>query len=165
MLWEDHSEWSRAEAEAGNFFGIKSTRSLTTSFVNMAPSVRPEIGTSSSSCRIISTLRPIVFARSRGHAVEFRVNNWQPRCAPVAGEVERLEPSGEEGVDQILALLGVQDLRTNVNIPNAGQIPDFDRGVVVETYALMQKDRVAACRDLCRRAQQPRCAESWTHSR
>lgn len=50
--------------------------------------------------------------------------------------------SGEEGVHQLMAILGVEDLRTNVNLPNVGQIPDLPRGAVVETNAYFSRDRV-----------------------
>lgn len=44
--------------------------------------------------------------------------------------------TGEEGVNQIRALLGLCDLVTNVNIPNQGQIPNLPLGAVVETNAV-----------------------------
>ena len=50
--------------------------------------------------------------------------------------------TGEDGVKQIRALLGLGDLITNVNIPNAGQIPNLPLGVVVETNALFRADSV-----------------------
>ena len=50
---------------------------------------------------------------------------------------------GEEGVDQILALLGVQALDTNVNLPNRGQLPDLPLGAIVETNAQFRKGRLA----------------------
>ena len=53
-----------------------------------------------------------------------------------------LTPSGEEGVEQIQALLGLTPLVTNVNLPNRGQIPGLPQGAVVETYALFDRDRV-----------------------
>jgi alpha-galactosidase len=43
--------------------------------------------------------------------------------------------TGEEGVDQMRALLGLGDMVTNVNLPNAGQIPNLPRDAVVETNA------------------------------
>lgn len=43
--------------------------------------------------------------------------------------------TGEEGVAQMCALLGLGDLHTNVNIPNRGQIPNLPLGAVVETNA------------------------------
>jgi len=44
-------------------------------------------------------------------------------------------PSGEEGIAQIKALLGMGDLITNVNMPNRGQIENLPFGHVVETNA------------------------------
>ena len=46
-----------------------------------------------------------------------------------------LSLSGEEGVRQIRSLAGLCDFVTNVNIPNAGQIPNLPLGAVVETNA------------------------------
>ena len=46
--------------------------------------------------------------------------------------------TGEEGVNQIRALLGLCDLVTNVNIPNQGQIPNLPLGAVVETNAVFR---------------------------
>jgi alpha-galactosidase len=50
-------------------------------------------------------------------------------------EAFELQQTGEEGVQQIRALLGLRDLVTNVNIPNRGQIPNLPLGAVVETNA------------------------------
>lgn len=47
----------------------------------------------------------------------------------------RVEHTGEESTRQMLALLGVGDLVTNVNIPNYGQISNLPLGAVVETNA------------------------------
>lgn len=46
-----------------------------------------------------------------------------------------LEPSGEEGINMIRALLGLEDLVTNVNVENIGQISNAPLGAVVETNA------------------------------
>ena len=46
--------------------------------------------------------------------------------------------TGEEGVRQMKALLGMGDLITNVNIPNIGQIPNLPLGAVVETNAIFR---------------------------
>ncbi len=43
--------------------------------------------------------------------------------------------TGEEGVDQMRALLGLGDMVTNVNLPNRGQIPNLPMDAVVETNA------------------------------
>lgn len=53
-----------------------------------------------------------------------------------------IQPSGEEGVLQIKALLGLTELITNVNIINQGQISNLPVGHVVETNALFRKDQV-----------------------
>lgn len=46
--------------------------------------------------------------------------------------------TGEEGVNQIRALLGLTELITNVNLPNRGQIPNLPIGAVVETNAVFR---------------------------
>lgn len=53
-----------------------------------------------------------------------------------------LTPSGEEGVLQMKALLGLTEFITNVNIINVGQIGNLPLGHVVETNALFRKDQV-----------------------
>jgi alpha-galactosidase len=53
-----------------------------------------------------------------------------------------LEKSGEEGIRQIKALLGLGNLVTNVNLPNRGQMPGFPGEAVVETNALFSRDSV-----------------------
>ena len=50
--------------------------------------------------------------------------------------------TGEEGVNQIRAILGLCELVTNVNIPNSGQIPNLPLGAVVETNAVFRADSV-----------------------
>lgn len=59
------------------------------------------------------------------------------------GKIEfEIKPSGEEGVIQIKALLGLGDLVTNVNLPNLGQISNLPLGAVVETNASFTADSV-----------------------
>lgn len=53
-----------------------------------------------------------------------------------------LNPTGEEGVQQIRALLGLTELVTNVNLPNVGQIPNLPLGAVVETNAVFRSNSV-----------------------
>ena len=61
----------------------------------------------------------------------------------VSGEEEIVvKPSGEEGVRQIKAVLGLGDLVTNVNLPNKGQIEGYPLGAVVETNAIFKENRV-----------------------
>jgi alpha-galactosidase len=52
------------------------------------------------------------------------------------------EKSGEEGIKQIKALLGLGNLVTNVNLPNTAQLPLFPAGAVVETNAFFSRDSV-----------------------
>ncbi len=57
-------------------------------------------------------------------------------------EVFTIKSTGEEGVNQMKALLGLNTLVTNVNVPNVGQMPDVPLGVVVETNAVFRNDTV-----------------------
>ncbi|MGN1141533.1 MAG: alpha-glucosidase/alpha-galactosidase [Oliverpabstia sp.] len=52
----------------------------------------------------------------------------------------KIDRTGEEGVTQIRALLGLCELITNVNIPNRGQIPNLPIGAVVETNAVFRSN-------------------------
>ena len=55
----------------------------------------------------------------------------------------KLTVSGEEGVGQMCAILGLrQPLVTNVNLPNRGQIPNLPLGAVVETNAVFSSGTV-----------------------
>lgn len=72
--------------------------------------------------------------------VSWRKEDLKERLAKsdrmISGEEKfELKETGEEGVEQIRALLGLRDLVTNVNIPNYGQIPNLPIGAVVETNA------------------------------
>jgi alpha-galactosidase len=54
-----------------------------------------------------------------------------------------LRNTGEEGVHQIRAILGLTEpLVTNVNIPNRGQIPNLPIGAVVETNAVFRDNSI-----------------------
>ena len=60
----------------------------------------------------------------------------QKSAALVSGEQQfELKETGEDGVKQIKALLGLTELTTNVNLPNYGQIPNLPLDAVVETNA------------------------------
>ncbi len=79
--------------------------------------------------------------------VDFRKQQLQERldCSSrlVKGEeAVKIELTGEEGVMQMRALLGLCDFVTNVNIPNAGQIPNLPIGAVVETNAVFASNNV-----------------------
>lgn len=63
--------------------------------------------------------------------------------AMVSGErAVDLEPSGEEGILLMKALCGLDRVVSNVNLPNAGQIPNLPLGAVVETNAVFARDSV-----------------------
>ncbi len=57
---------------------------------------------------------------------------------------ERVEikGTGEEGVEQMRALLGLRELVTNVNLPNRGQIPNLPMGAVVESNAVFRANNI-----------------------
>jgi alpha-galactosidase len=77
----------------------------------------------------------------------YRMGTWSPPPGtpprPPRVDDGRLHHTGEEGVDQMLALLGVQALDTNVNLPNRGQLPDLPLGAIVETNAQFRKGSLA----------------------
>lgn len=80
-------------------------------------------------------------------SVEWRKSDLKSRLEISAnllsGEKEfEIKHNGEEGVEQIRALLGLQDLVTNVNIPNVGQIPNLPLGAVVETNATFRSNEL-----------------------
>lgn len=54
----------------------------------------------------------------------------------------KLAASGEEGIQQMSALLGLGNLATNVNLPNVGQMPGLPMGCIVETNAMLARDSV-----------------------
>jgi alpha-galactosidase/6-phospho-beta-glucosidase family protein len=77
----------------------------------------------------------------------YQLGTWQPPAGtsldPPRQDDGHLHHSGEEGVEQMLALLGVKTLDTNVNLPNVGQIADLPLGSVVETNAQFRKDSLS----------------------
>lgn len=113
----------------------------------------------------------IVAAAGDRHLAEFMpprylknpetVNQWMFRLTPVSwrfehqeeliekskrlasGEEEvELKESGEEGLKQIKAILGLGEFVTNVNLPNQGQIKGIPIGAVVETNALFSRNSI-----------------------
>lgn len=79
--------------------------------------------------------------------VDYRKKDLIKRLAKserlVKGEEEmKITLTGEEGVNQMRALLGLCELVTNVNIPNVGQIPNLPIGAVVETNAVFASDKL-----------------------
>ncbi len=79
--------------------------------------------------------------------VSYRTNQLQERLdksnnLATGKQPFKLNPSGEEGVIQMKAILGLGDLVTNVNLPNMGQIPNLPLGAIVETNAAFTSDSV-----------------------
>lgn len=54
----------------------------------------------------------------------------------------KIKESGEEGVLQLIALNGLGDLVSNVNIPNYGQAPGLPEGTAVETNAKFSENKI-----------------------
>jgi len=54
----------------------------------------------------------------------------------------KIKASGEEGVLQLIALSGLGDLVSNVNIPNHGQAPGLPIGTAVETNAKFSDGKI-----------------------
>ena len=76
-------------------------------------------------------------------SVDFRKKDLVKRLEKcerlVSGEeLFEVKPSGEDGVNQMRALLGLTELTTNINVPNRGQIPNLPRGIVVESNAVFR---------------------------
>ena len=57
-------------------------------------------------------------------------------------EMVSIRKTGEEGVNQMRAILGLCELCTNVNLPNIGQIPNLPIGAIVETNAIFRAGSV-----------------------
>ncbi len=79
--------------------------------------------------------------------ISYRIDRW--RSAPqrtmdlIEGRTPlKVEPSGEEGVNMIKALLGLGDVIANANLANVGQIPNLPLGAVVETNARFSRNQV-----------------------
>lgn len=61
----------------------------------------------------------------------------------LSGEEEvKLRETGEEGILQMQSLLGLNEICTNVNIPNMGQIPNLPIGAIVETNAVFRANSI-----------------------
>ncbi len=73
----------------------------------------------------------------------WRVKNAEEKKAKVFSDEElKASPSGEEGVDIMMALLAGETLKTNMNRPNMGQISYLPEGRIVESLALLELDRI-----------------------
>ena len=75
----------------------------------------------------------------RGSLAKRLAKSEQLRSGEMACELKK---TGEDGVNQIRALLGLHTMVTNVNLPNRGQIPNLPADAVVETNAVFTSDTV-----------------------
>jgi len=74
---------------------------------------------------------------------KMRVKKLEQSAAIIAGrEKFEIEPSGEEGIKQMKALLGLSEMVTNVNFPNRGQIASLPIGMIADTNAIFEKNAV-----------------------
>lgn len=64
------------------------------------------------------------------------------RALVSGGSEVDMEPSGEEGILLMKALMGLGPMVSNVNLPNVGQIPNLPLGAVVETNAVFSKNSI-----------------------
>ncbi|MBN1558506.1 MAG: alpha-glucosidase/alpha-galactosidase [Lentisphaerae bacterium] len=77
----------------------------------------------------------------------YRIHRWKTgfkeRDRFLAGKGSvKLENSGEEFINQMACIAGLAEFRTNVNLPNRGQVENLPRDAVVETNALFSECRV-----------------------
>ncbi len=70
-------------------------------------------------------------------------NDREKKAKVFTDEELTASPSGEEGVDIMMALLGEGDLKTNMNMPNKGQISYLPEGRIVESMGLLTRDKVS----------------------
>lgn len=80
---------------------------------------------------------PVAWRKSRWENAPQQTNDLLAGRVPLS-----LEPSGEEGIAQIKALVGLGALVTNVNLENRGQISNLPLRAVVETNAQFSQDQV-----------------------
>lgn len=66
----------------------------------------------------------------------------QRRHELASGKLPKLGGTGEEYLNQMLAIVGRSTFRTNVNLPNRGQMRNTPLGAVVETNALFSRNSV-----------------------
>jgi len=84
------------------------------------------------------SLTPVSYRKN-----ELYADRLEKSARLLSGEEDvAIRNTGEEGVDQMRALLGLGDFVTNVNVPNIGQIPNLPMGAVVETNAVFSADKV-----------------------
>ena len=77
----------------------------------------------------------------------FRINRYMNLPKEFSKRLRDPKPfeirsSKEEAIEQMMAILGMGDMHTNVNLPNIGQVEGLPRDAVVETNAYFTEDSV-----------------------
>jgi alpha-galactosidase len=140
-IYEDKSPASRARKAQGKWFGDEGlvTADLTRRFGAMAAAgdrhlveFVPWYALSEENLhRWGVVLTPYSFRYKRSTEADVSLDSYDQNA---------INPSGEEGVKQMEALLGLRDLDTNVNLPNTGQSAQFPPRAVVETNAQFRRN-------------------------
>jgi alpha-galactosidase len=140
-FWDDLTEWAQEQAAIGNWFHSQGRIAL--DFLRRFGVL------GAAGDRHLAEFVPwylVSEANLHRYGViltpsSYRMGTWKPSKTPPPRPPDdgHLHHTGEEGVDQMLALLGVHSLDTNVNLPNVGQLPDLPLGAVVETNAQFRK--------------------------
>lgn len=152
--WSDQTAWAHEQREMGEFFEGKSM--IAWGFFRRWGVI------GAAGDRHLAEFVPWYLsstANMERHGVietpsSYRLGKWQPpgnrpgaeTLGPKANPLPLLEKplqhSGEEGVAQVVALVGRGPLDTNVNMPNQGQMSQFPLGAVVETNAQIRQGTI-----------------------
>lgn len=147
-VWKDHSQWARSRKRAGKFFD--SQHRVAWDFYKYFGAL------GAAGDRHLVEFVPWYLSSERNlHRTgvvatpsSFRLGTWKPpgnsprQTDPKTEQGNHLTHSGEEAVAQLLALLGIRDLDTNLNIPNQGQMPQIEDGPVVETNVQIRRNSI-----------------------
>jgi alpha-galactosidase len=146
-FWDDLTEWALEQQARGNWFHSKG---------RIAYDYKRRFGVlGAAGDRHLAEFVPWYLASEANlnrfgvilTPSSYRMGTWSPAPGapprPSRPDDGHLHHTGEEGVDQMLALLGVRPLDTNVNLPNRGQLPDLPLGAIVETNAQFRKGSLA----------------------
>lgn len=147
-VWEDHTKWSRRQKRLGNFFTCR--HQVAWEFYR-----RYGVIGAAGDRHLVEFVPWYLSSEKNLHRngvvvtpSSYRLGTWKPPGnAPKSGDAKEaktggLSHSGEEAVEQVLALLGIRNLDTNINVPNRGQMPQVAMGAVVETHARLRRNAI-----------------------
>jgi len=142
-FWADRSEWAQEQSRNGNWF--RSQGLIACDFFRRFGALG-----AAGDRHLVEFVPWYLVSEADIHRYgviltpsSYRLGTWQPpadRPEREMPDAEHLHRTDEEGVDQMMALLGIHPLDTNVNLPNRGQIPGLPLGAIVETNAQFRKD-------------------------